>query len=124
MDLKTFKIFDVLAQLLIIVVFLVGSFWANQQWMLTGYFVVGSWQVLSMLIHQINKWHLQKGSRRWYYHIIATTILIIIITAIIIPSLFMVWFIMLVAAPIMALFYAFICYREVFHPVKRPLHFI
>lgn len=79
---------------------------------LTGYFVVGAWQVFSMLVHVYNRCFTYKGGTRYVYHWIT---LIALIT---IPASFWVLFI---AAPFMAAFYTLLCYRETYIKMRRPL---
>jgi hypothetical protein len=37
---------------------------------LSGYFVVGGWQVISMLVHAFNHWFTSNNSTRYFYHCI------------------------------------------------------
>lgn len=57
---------DVYIQILLIMFFLLYGF-VDQRNMLTGYFVVGGWQVLSSLVHIGMGWFRANKYRKWYY---------------------------------------------------------
>ena len=79
---------------------------------LIGYFIVGGWQVISMVVHTYNRCFTYKWGARYIYHWIT---LIAVVT---IPGSFWVLFI---AAPFMAIFYIWLCYRETYIKMLRPL---
>jgi hypothetical protein len=76
------------------------------------YFIVGGWQVISMLVHAVSGWFTRKKSRR-YYHWTVAIIIVMGILAFIMPYLLFIYYIMLFAAPVMAICYTFMCYQEV-----------
>lgn len=80
---------------------------------LTGYFVVGGWQVISMAIHAITKTFTAKWSNRYVYHWIT------FISVITMP-LGSFW-ILVFTAPFMAVYYTWLCYAEVRLMNQRPL---
>jgi hypothetical protein len=80
---------------------------------LAGYFFVGGWQVISMIVHTIEKCFTYKGGSRYVYHW-ATFISLITM------PLGSVW-ILLFAAPVMAVYYTWICHEEVYIKMQRPL---
>ena len=121
---KNFKTIDFIIQVFLIISFIIKSTLNIDQTFIYGYFIVGGWQVISMIVHQINKWYTNQGSRRFYYHRITAATLFIIPSGFIIPNFFIVWVPLLFVAPIMAIYYLAICYREVFYPAKRPLELI
>ena len=121
---KNFKTIDFIIQVFLIISFIIKSMLNIDQTFIYGYFIVGGWQVISMIVHQINKWYTKQGSRRFYYHRITAATLIIMPSGFIIPSFFIVWVPLLFVAPIMAIYYLATCYREVFYPAKRPLELI
>ena len=121
---KDFKTIDFIIQVFLIISFIIKSMLNIDQTFIYGYFIVGGWQVISMIVHQINKWYTNQGSRRFYYHRITAATLIIIPSGFIIPNFFIVWVPLLFIAPIIAIYYLAICYREVFYPAKRPLELI
>jgi len=92
--------------------------------LIAGYFVVGGWQVLSMLVHAIAGWFSTRGSARERYSAFVL-VLIVLVSLFAWFKVFQLVFILyplLYLAPLMALYYTYICYREVFHKMRqRPL---
>lgn len=121
---KNFKIIDFIIQIFLIVSLLVKSLIDSDKTFLYAYCIIGGWQVLSMMVHQYNRWYTNNLSRRYYYHRITMGVILTMAFAYLIPIFFIFWYLMLFAAPIMAIYYTAICYREVFYPVKRPLDLI
>jgi hypothetical protein len=80
---------------------------------LVGYFVVGGWQVISMLVHAFNHWFTSDKSTRYFYHWITFISLITMPVG-------SIW-ILLFAAPFMAVFYTYLCYKEIYVKMQRPL---
>lgn len=117
---KRFKIVDcwVSASLIIIFIVLSISFSLKpggllNKTVLAGYFVVGGWQVISMIVHTIKQSFTRQGSARYIYHIIT---LISIITM---PAGS--FWILIFTAPFMAIYYTYICFDETYNKMKRPL---
>ncbi|MGG9960244.1 hypothetical protein [Ferruginibacter sp. SUN106] len=77
-----------------------------------GYFIVGGWQVISMLVHVFNRCFTARWTARYIYHWIT---FIAIVTM---PGSF--W-VLLYAAPFMAVYYTYLCYQETYVKMKRPL---
>lgn len=121
---KNFKIIDFIIQIFLIVSLLGKSLIDSDKTFLYAYCIIGGWQVLSMMVHQYNRWYTNNLSRRYYYHRITMGVILTMAFAYLIPIFFIFWYLMLFAAPIMAIYYTAICYREVFYPVKRPLDLI
>lgn len=84
--------------------------------LLLGYFVVGGWQLISMIIHTSKGYFTKRWGRRFYYQWIS---LIAVVT---IPagSIWVLYYL----APFMALYYAYICYNETFVKMKRPMELL
>ncbi len=80
---------------------------------LLGYFIVGGWQVISMLVHVFNRCFTYKWGARYIYHWIT---LIALVTM---PAGS--FWILFIAAPFMAIFYTWLCYRETYIKMQRPL---
>lgn len=104
--------------------FVIGLFMIPlQERFLLMYFLVGGWQIGSLLIHWFDDSGLQLTSKRSAYAWIAlvTGILTLLITLsnsdIIIPYLVVV----LVSTPVLAIWYMSICYREIIRLRKRDL---
>lgn len=119
---KKFKQIDIIISALLILASLIYGLVEHNDTALIGYFVVGGWQVISMVVHTINRWYTQLGSKRYYYHL---TVLITGILAsvgfIFYELLFVIMLILLFASPIMAVYYLRICYNEVYVKMQRQL---
>ena len=77
-----------------------------------GYFVVGSWQVISMTVHAVNGWFTEKWKLRYVYHWITFIALITI-------PIGSFW-VLLFTAPFMAGYYTWLSYSEVRKANERP----
>ena len=86
-----------------------------------GYFIVGGFQFVSIVIHEINGSFISKGSRRRYYHNAVYIIVSIMLLSIILTPLLVIFLPMLFAGPLMAFYYLYTCYDEVMHHMQRPL---
>lgn len=110
---KTFKLVDFWVSAGLILVFAVLSVFKHDETFMVGYFVVGTWQVISMLVHVFTKTFTHRPGARYAYNWIT---LISVVTM----PLGSFW-ILLFTAPFMAVYYTWICYREVFVKMQRPL---
>lgn len=79
---------------------------------LYGYFVVGGWQVISMLVHAYAGCFTKKWRARYIYHWLT------FISLITLPVSF--W-ILALTAPFMAVFYTGLCFSEIRKMNQRPL---
>jgi hypothetical protein len=115
---KQFKIVDFWINVGLIISFILISIAEGNEnflsnYFLTGYFVVGAWQVISMLVHAFRHCFTNKYGARYIYHWI-------VFVSIVTMPLGSFW-ILLFTAPFMAVFYTCICYRETYIKMKRPL---
>jgi hypothetical protein len=127
---KTFKLLDIIVSAGLII-FVVYSTFITHDMFLEGYFIVGGWQVVSMLVHATFKWFTPKGSTRRQYHRVVLITLILVgvsylafefypstiagcILVILILHLF-------VFSPVMAVWYTLMCGEELKKLKKRPL---
>lgn len=110
---KKFKTFDFFISVVLIATFVVYWLIKRGDSIFLAYFVVGGWQVISMLVHQYNRCFTYKGGRRQIYHWIT-------LVSIITMPLGSFW-ILFFTAPFMAIFYTWLCYREVYFKMQRPL---
>lgn len=117
---KKFKMIDCWVSAILIVIFTVLSIpasiktgWMLNNTVLTGYFVVGGWQVISMIVHSIKQSFTRKGSSRLIYHVIT------IVSIVTIPAGS--FYILFLTAPFMAIYYTFLCFDETYNKMKRPL---
>lgn len=118
---KTFKKYDFWIQVSLLISFLVASLIRMDETFVVGYFVVGAWQLISMLIHFFNNWFNEKGTVRYYYHWTTFILVACMLIGCIIYYFFVVFVPLLFFAPFMALFYAWLCYKELYHKMQRPL---
>jgi len=110
---KRLKTFDLLINITLIAGFSIYCLFKQDSSYLLAYFVVGAWQVISMIFHAYNRIFTYKGGSRYYYHWVA------LISLLTIP-LGSVW-ILLFTAPFMAIYYTYLCYHEVYVKMQRPL---
>jgi hypothetical protein len=110
---KKFKTADMWVSIGLITGFAVVSLVKQDSTFMTGYFVVGGWQVISMIVHATTQTFIRPVGTRYVYHWIA------FISVITMP-IGSVW-ILLFAAPVMAVFYTALCYSEVRKMNQRPL---
>jgi hypothetical protein len=119
---KQFKIIDFWISIGLIVFFTVLSFAKMGETFLYGYFAVGGWQIISMVIHFINKWFCNKGTVRYNYQRAVFVLILISLAGLVFkPLLFLVLFLLVFAAPVMAVYYTFICHEEIYVKMQRPL---
>lgn len=119
---KKFKIIDTWISIILITGFLLTSLIKRDQTFIYGYFVVGAWQIISMIIHGINGWFTNKGGKRYTYHFIVITLICFsLIGLLFYPFLMLVLVVLIFAAPFMAVAYTMMCYKEVYVKMQRPL---
>lgn len=110
---KTYKLYDLLISIALMVIFLVISLLQKDYTFLIGYFVVGGWQLISMIVHIYYNWFTQQGGKRYYYTWSVFIIIAIAVLGLIIYPFLLILYFMLFASPFMAIYYAWICYTEV-----------
>ncbi len=79
---------------------------------LIGYFIVGGWQIISIMVHTYNHCFTYKWGARYIYHWI---------TFIAILTMPFSFWILIITAPFMAIYYTYICYKETYIKMLRPL---
>ena len=110
---KTFKQFDLLFSVVLIALFALLSAIRQDLIFITGYFVVGGWQLVSMIVHAVNGWFTSKGSVRYIYHrVVAVLFGLTVLGFALFPLLMVILYLMLFAAPVMAVIYTVICRNE------------
>ena len=110
---KKFKKIDVWISISLITGFAIASIIQQGYLFLIGYFVVGGWQVISMLTHVYHQCFTEKKGRRYIYHWIT----LIALLTMPVGGYLILFFI----APFMAVFYTWLCYDEVRKMSERPL---
>lgn len=122
---KKYKQADCFISILLIAGFTVMSFVNRDDTFIIGYFVVGGWQLISMVVHAVFGWFTAKYTRRYVYQFIVLGIVLMAFS-----GLFMEYFLILLAfpllfaAPFMAMYYTLICYKELNTLTKRPLSYL
>ncbi len=114
--LKFIKGTDILINVVLIGWFVTHFFRRDPDSLLTAYLMVGGWQVVSMVLHEVNKWFTVKYNTRYLYHRIS-------LVAILTMPLGSIW-ILGAAAPFMAIFYTVLCMVEFLRIKKRPLNLV
>lgn len=109
---KIFKITDVIISATLIVLFLVMALAMPGEIIFVGYFVVGGWQLLSIIVHISNKWFTVVKSQRYYYSWFVFVVLACGALGFLIYPLFLVLYFLLFAAPVMAVYYTGLCLYE------------
>jgi hypothetical protein len=105
---------------LIIASIITGLIW-GMKIALFGYYLTGGWQIASMLFHTHYNCFTKKGSVRYYYHWLATVCCCCLLLAGILTAFRFTYFLLLLSAPLMAFYYIYICYQEIFVKMQRPL---
>jgi hypothetical protein len=111
---RVFKLIDAFISAALIIFFLID--YINHplfDTLIQGYYIVGAWQTISMIIHALGRWLTRKYSCRYMYHWVTFISLVTF-------PLGSLW-ILLFTAPFMAVFYTILCFRECFVKIKRPL---
>lgn len=104
---KLFKEIELFVNLLLIGAFTISIVVTKKMDVLfLAYFTIGAVQVFGVLIHLLNKWFTNQNSKRRVYNWIVLLLLILLPTGL--PALA----ILLYTAPILALYYTYICWRE------------
>ena len=121
---RTFKKIDLLIQLILIIVFTIIDIVYHKSLSILAFSIVGGWQLVSMAIHCINKWHPMKGGRRFNFQIIIVTLFVFVCLAeLFLQPAFLQHFLPFTLA-VLSIYYAYVCYMEIFYYSKRPLELI
>ena len=119
---KRVKQIDTGVSATLIVGFVIWALLTFDHTFIIGYFVVGGWQVMSMIVHGINSWFCEKGSRRYHYQWVVASIFILAALGLVVyPVLFVLLFALMFLAPFMAAWYTWLCYQEVYIKMQRPI---
>ena len=119
---RKFKTIDCWLSLALIITAVVYSITRLDETFFYGYFLVGGWQCVSMIVHTWNGWFTNKGGARMNYHLAVVAILAVALAGTLFnPLLYIVLLVLLFAAPFMALYYTRLCYIEVHVKMQRPL---
>ncbi|RYY68978.1 MAG: hypothetical protein EOO13_10855 [Chitinophagaceae bacterium] len=119
---KTFKTCDYCISIALMIATLIYGLIKLDHSFLLGYFVVGSWQMISMLVHIYSDWFNSKGSKRNVYHNVIRALLALLVIGFFVQGLlYPLLVIVFLAGPFMAVYYTHLCYQEVNVKMQRPL---
>ncbi len=119
---RKFKLYDYWISLILIIAFTIISLIKRDGTFIAGYFTVGAWQLVSMLVHYQKKWFMAGSSARSIYQKCILGLALCSIVGCIVPLIGMfIFFILLFISPLLAIIYTAICYNEVFVKMQRPL---
>ena len=117
---KTYKTIDFYGSLILMISAVIFAGIPGIDFFLVGYFVVGAWQLISVIVHAVNGWF-QGNKRSWYNKILILVLILSIFGIVSYYVLFILLLIMLFAAPVMAVYYAQLSYAELKSMNTRPL---
>lgn len=118
---KKFKQIDNWISTTLIVAALLSSLIRLDESFIVWYFVVGAWQLISMITH-VWAGLVPKHSARAIYHTIVVVTLILALVGLVVPYiLYAVLLFLVFVAPIMAIYYTMLCFAETEKWYKRPL---
>lgn len=119
---KKFKLYDAWISIILIAIFtFISLIWLDGTF-IVGYFTVGAWQLISMMVHFKNKWFLTGSNPRSIYHKFILGLALALVLGFIIPPVgYVILLGLLFIAPVLAIVYSCICYNEVYVKMQRPL---
>jgi len=115
MGIKIFKIADAFIQLALIIFFTVNVIVRNTEMpglLFLGYYVVGSYQVLSCLVHLFLRFSRQSEARVIYERLLVGLLIFCVISALLRSGGFL-W-VLLLGSPFLAIFYTSFSIRETY----------
>ncbi|MCP9752162.1 hypothetical protein [Ferruginibacter sp. HRS2-29] len=119
---RKFKLIDAWINIVLIIGAVIFSLASHDFDFIYSYFIVGGWQVFSMLTHTLCNWFIEPSEARLRYHYIVLIIAAFaLIGALFNTLLFCLMAFLLFAAPFMACYYAYLCYKEYYIKMRRPL---
>ena len=122
---KTHKRIDLTVQAILLVVFAILLTVNQTATLLPTYLeVVGGWQILSLVIHFINRWHPLRGSRRHNFQLVLLALILVMCLMPFFQILGTLFYHVLIVILLLPLYYLWVCFMEVFYYTKRPLELI
>lgn len=119
---KRFKKIDYWISILLIAGFIITELIKQDSTFIAGYFVVGAWQIISMMVHAVNGWFVNKKGTRYCYHWVVAVVCGLGLIAL--TGFEMFWlllYLLLFIAPFMAICYTALCIKEVHIKMRRPM---
>jgi hypothetical protein len=118
---KNFKQIDNWISTLLMVAALLTSLIRRDESFILWYFIVGAWQIISMLTHVYTGMVPKHSARAIYHSIVVVTLILAIIGVLVHYILYAVLMILLFAAPFMAIYYTILGFDESKKWYTRPL---
>lgn len=119
---KKFKRADYIISTVLIIGFIACYYLKTEKTYFTGCLVVGGWQILSMIVHAINRCFINKNGLRFIYqYVVLILIVTVIVSVLFLDSGITILNFLYYTAPAMAIFYTWLCYHEVTVKMRRPL---
>jgi hypothetical protein len=118
---KTFKQIDMVISITLIAGFFIASLIKQDETFIIGYFVTGGWQVISMIVHAVDGTFAGKGTTRYNYHWVVAIVIGIALLSLVLKAeaLLMIFFVLVFIAPLMAIYYSWLCGNELSTLRKR-----
>jgi hypothetical protein len=118
---KTFKQIDLAISSALMTGFFIAALIKQDETFIIGYFVTGGWQVISMIVHAMDGTFARKGTARYNYHWIVVIVVGIALLSVVLKfePLLMIFFVLIFIAPIMAVYYTWLCGSELSTLRKR-----
>ena len=111
---------DLAVQALLLLGFTVAVLTYNSfEALLTGYFVVGGWQLLGMLVQQVHGRLVRRWNFRWWNHIVVLGIALVAAFSAALDQLLLIVIALAIASPFMALVYFSLCVHELLHSREK-----
>lgn len=118
---KKVKEIDLYIQILLLLTWLL-SLCFKINYVFYGYFIVGSWHLLSLIFYWIVGSHSQEAHHKIIRIIIGTLLLLVGVACIINPLIYVLFFVLIITTPPLAIYYSCVCFMEIKDLQKRPLY--
>ncbi len=118
---KMFKLIDLWISAVLIGFFTFVCLF-NVEFLFYAYFIVGGWQITSMIVHALSGWFMKKGGARLIYiYTVAIIVLLVLLSLFFEPFFLTILFFLLIGSPILAVVYTHICFKELNELKQREL---
>ncbi|MEO5562108.1 MAG: hypothetical protein ABIR18_01710 [Chitinophagaceae bacterium] len=106
---KTYIQIDFVVQLIIVPLFVLYGIIVDRNILAMSYFIIGGWQILSCIIHEIFRNYYRSRQRNYY---LWTLLFLVFAGMLCIPVMIYFGFALLIISPFLAIWYICICYLE------------
>ncbi len=120
----TLKKLDFWGQITVTITIIICAIFLKGNTLFAFYFIVGGWQLISVLIHVFAKKMLKAESRQVYHVVLLLVLLFLIIGLFVTSIMWLLLYGLLFLSPLLAIWYLIICYTEIKVNQSRDLiHF-